>query len=114
MENTFENALDYVHNLGQIDYRWSESERILASAFMSYAAKTVKNLTIPVVSNWVATKERLPKITIRTASDWVLTFDPTACRIDKAFFSEVTGWQAEHGEQMNVTHWQPLPKPPCC
>jgi len=50
MENTFENALDYVRHLDQIDDGWSESERTLASAFMSYAAKTVKNLTRPIVN----------------------------------------------------------------
>ena len=54
MENTFENALNYVHHLDQIDDGWSESERTLASAFMSYAAKTVKNLTIPVVGEQLA------------------------------------------------------------
>lgn len=43
MENTFENALNYVHHLDKIDDGWSESERTLASAMVSYAAKTVKN-----------------------------------------------------------------------
>jgi hypothetical protein len=51
MENTFENALDYVHHLNQIDDGWSESEKTLASAFMSYAAKVVKNnAVLPLVS----------------------------------------------------------------
>ncbi|MBN2571318.1 MAG: hypothetical protein JXA68_04260 [Ignavibacteriales bacterium] len=52
MENTFENALDYVRQLSQIDEGWSESEKTLASAFMSYAAKVVKNnAVLPHVSN---------------------------------------------------------------
>lgn len=61
---------------------------------------------------WVSVEERLPEITMYKSSDWVLTFDKSACRIDKAFYSLVTRWQAEHGEEMNVTHWQPLPTPP--
>ena len=75
---------------------------------------TEQALTIPIVSNWVAVSKQLPEITMNTMSDWVLTFDPVACRIDKAFYSKVTGWQAEHGEEMKVSHWMPLPKPPCC
>ena len=55
MENTFENALDYVHHLDQIDGGWSESEKTLASAMMSYAAKVVKNCSIPVVVRSVFT-----------------------------------------------------------
>ena len=66
----------------------------------------------PKTDGWISVKDRLPEITINTMSDWVLTFDPVACRIDKSFYSIVTGWQAEHGEEMNVTHWMPLPNPP--
>ena len=62
---------------------------------------------------WISVEERLPNIEPkRTSSDWVLTFDKENCRIDKAFFSEVTGWQAEHGEKMFVTCWRELPEPP--
>lgn len=51
MENIFENALDYVRHLDQIDNGWSESEKTLASAMMSYAAKVVKNnAVLPLVS----------------------------------------------------------------
>lgn len=61
---------------------------------------------------WIPVEKRLPEITMRTSSDWVLTFDGSITRIDKAFYSTVTGWQAEHGEPMNVSHWMPLPTPP--
>lgn len=40
MENTFENALKYVRHLDSIEHTWSESEKTLATAMLSYAAKT--------------------------------------------------------------------------
>ena len=61
---------------------------------------------------WISTKDKLPKISYKTMSNWVLTYDSFRVRIDKAFFSNVTGWQAEHGEDMSVTHWMPLPPKP--
>ena len=73
----------------------------------------IKNEIKPHVINWVVVTDEMPKITTNTMSDWVLTFSKNECRIDKAFFSKVNGWQAEHGEPMNVDYWQPLPKPPC-
>ena len=63
-------------------------------------------------SNWISVKDRLPEITMNTMSDWVLTFDKVACRIDKAFFSRLTGWSAEHEEEMDVRYWMPLPDTP--
>lgn len=61
---------------------------------------------------WISVEDRLPEITLNKMSNWVITFCEDVCRIDKAFYSSVTGWEAEHGEPMNVTHWQPLPPPP--
>ena len=61
---------------------------------------------------WIPVEVRLPEITMQTSSNWVLTFDKSITRIDKAFYSTVTGWQAEHGEPMNVSHWMPLPTLP--
>ena len=46
MENTFENALKYVRQLDETETTWSESEKTLATAMMSYAAKTLEEAKI--------------------------------------------------------------------
>ena len=52
MKNTFENALKYVRHLDSIEHTWSESEKTLATAMLSYAAKTSeKSDCISNVSN---------------------------------------------------------------
>jgi len=40
MENTFENALKYVQHLDRITESWYNDSKTIASAMMSYAAKT--------------------------------------------------------------------------
>ncbi len=40
MENTFENALKYVQHLDQDNESWYNNAKTIASAMMSYAAKT--------------------------------------------------------------------------
>lgn len=42
MENTFENALAYISQLKEINTTALQNEKVLASAFMSYSAKTNK------------------------------------------------------------------------
>lgn len=40
MENTFENAVEYLNNLKKINPNALSDEKVLASALMSYSAKT--------------------------------------------------------------------------
>ena len=53
MENTFESAIEYIKHLDDINIDWALDQRSLASAFMSYAAKT-NNPTKEMLSMFVA------------------------------------------------------------
>ena len=50
MENTFENASDYISDLGLVENNWNRA--VIATAFISYAAKVKnKNCIIPDVGH---------------------------------------------------------------
>ena len=66
-----------------------------------------EQLHIPVVSNWVAVDEKLPpkyeNVIIRNENNIVSTDQISD-----------NGWVFEELTKVKVTHWQSLPKPPCC
>ena len=71
------------------------------------AKEIEKALIIQGVSNWVAVEEKLPRkyenVIIRNENN-IVTTDQISDN----------GWVFEELTKVKVTHWQNLPKPPCC
>jgi len=68
----------------------------------------VQNLTIPVVMDWVACKDRLPT----KECSYIVNWDGII--LEAQFYCKEQMWgDYEVSIYKNVTHWMELPKPPC-
>ena len=67
---------------------------------------TDKALTIPVVRQWVAVKEQLPKIGAKT-DVWISAGHRVTNYTWEDFDLESSFMPHE------ITHWMPIPEPPC-
>ena len=70
-----------------------------------------KGVNTPVVSNWVAVTDALPKEFKHLMSEDVLTIAGNKMSV-KCYDYELLRWTGS--PHVTVKYWMPLPKPPCC
>lgn len=79
-------------------------------AGVDFALERVKNLTIPVVTNWVAVKDKLPE-----SGQCVIIYSKDGGVAEGAYLSSKRHFEQWRWNsiQKDVTHWKPLCEPPC-
>ncbi len=69
---------------------------------------TEKQCDIHVVMQWVAVEDALPE-----EFEWVLAYDAIGKQVRYMRRIDNLEWQMGRFSIRDVTHWMPLPKPPC-
>lgn len=88
---------------------WAYEEGVLLSHNEAkLVVELVKNLSIHDVMQWVAVEDKLPK-----EMEWVLAYDTVGKQV--RYMRRIDGleWQMGQFSIRDVSHWMPIPKPPC-
>jgi hypothetical protein len=103
-------------NYSKISRNGGIAKVIFDDKFEDIAEDIVKLFSIPVVSNWVACKEKMPP-----NDSMCIVYRSRLEAVDYAYYDEgfefpytLFGEDKKEGKYKHVTHWQPLPEPPCC
>jgi hypothetical protein len=67
-----------------------------------------KILALFSVMQWVAVEDKLPK-----EMEWVLAYDAVGKQVRYMRRIDDLEWQMGRFSIRDVTHWMPIPKPPC-
>jgi len=88
------------------DAEITEKERLTNTMYCIDAH--IKQLSILPVMQWVAVEDKLPK-----EMEWVLAYDAIGKQVRYMRRIDDLGWQMGRFCIQDVTHWMPIPKPPC-